>query len=130
VSWSTAIIAALLSLPAPAESEFTSARAVRVEMIGRVAIEVTAPAWSGWSHQQRAALLLAKIAAESGNLSLAVHDGSKRSDGGESICLGQIHWGPGYVRRVRLGRHFIHHAQANGETVKEGEGESCLSKIF
>jgi len=93
MTWSTAIIAALLSLPTPAESELTSARAARVEMIGRVAIEVTAPAWSGWSHRQRAALLLAKISAESGNLSLAVHDGTKRSDGGQSICLGQIHWG-------------------------------------
>lgn len=94
MTWTARLLAAVLALPAPWASPDTG-RPERLAMVVDVAVEVTADGtgWAGWSHRQRAALLVAKLAAESGNFRLSVHDGTKRSDHGESICLGQIRYG-------------------------------------
>ncbi len=96
MSWVTHLLAAILALPIPWGGPEDSGRRERLTMIVDVAVQITADSkgWNDWTAQQRAALLLAKLAAESGGFRLDVHDGSKRSDHGESVCLGQVHWGP------------------------------------
>lgn len=95
MTWPAKLLIAVLAAPTPwGCPEDAPAREARLRSIVRVAIEVTAEPVPGWSHQQRTALLLAKLQAESGGYRLDVHDGSRRGDRGNSICLGQVMHGP------------------------------------
>jgi hypothetical protein len=119
MSWVARLLAAMLALTNP-----DSRQPARVEMIVNVTVDVTASwrGWEGWTHRQRASLLLAKIAAESGGFRLAVHNGSKRSDNGQSICLGQIHWGP-----------WLHMSRAEWRAlggVDEASTRRCLTEVW
>lgn len=94
MTWPAKLLSFALALPVWGCPEPKATRDTRISLITSLAIEVTAEPVDGWSHRQRAALLLTKISAESGGFRLDVHDGRKRGDSGRSICLGQIQYGP------------------------------------
>lgn len=79
-------------------------RSIRVAMIAHAVHEATATdapkfpglrlygkqEMAGYTHKQRAVMVLAKLYHESTRFSKDVHAGASRGDSGRSVCLGQI----------------------------------------
>lgn len=94
------LTAIAVSLPAPwyppdEPVETCAERLDRVMLIAEahaIEAELIPDGW-GWDARDLALAGLVVTWHESGRWRLEVHDGSKRGDGGKSVCIGQIHGG-------------------------------------